>query len=187
MNARLEMPVNSREPRVVGTAPAGSAARELLQQLAELYAGLRELDALAGRKLAALRSADTAALHACASEECEQLTRIFRAQPQRNAAIARVAQSLPGCDPAERRLEELAARLPEPLASALRARNAALQEVAGELQRKNRMAAEVAQNLQTHIREIFAAVAGATQESLVYGPQGQRELSSTRCWVDAVG
>jgi hypothetical protein len=85
------------------------------------------------------------------------------------------------------RLKDIAARLPEPLASSLRARSTVLQTSAAELQRKNRLAGRVAQNLQSHIRGIFADVAAAAQESLVYGPQGQHETGRPRCWVDAVG
>ena len=159
-------------------------ARELGQHLAALHATLKQLTELANTKLAAMRQADTNALNACAAREEELLREVFRMEQARNAVLARLAQSL-HCPNV--RLTEIAARLPEPLASSLRARSLALKEIAGELQRRNKLAAIVAQNLQGHIRGVFADVASATQESLVYGPQGQHEMSSPRRWVDAVG
>lgn len=165
-------------------ADVTTTARELGQHLADLHALLKQLAELAGAKLAAMRQADTNALNACAAHEEELLREVFRTEQARNAVLARLAQSL-HCP--EVRLTEIADRLPEPLASSLRARSLALKETASELQRRNKLAASVAQNLQAHIRGIFADVASATQESLVYGPQGQHEMSSPRRWVDAVG
>lgn len=159
-------------------------ARALGQYLADLLATLKELTALATEKLAAMRQADTEALNRCAAREEELLRELFRRQQARNAELARLAQTLHCPQPC---LSEIITRLPEPLASSLWARSVALKEIAVELQRRNRLAASVAQNLQAHIRGIFADVASATQESLVYGPRGQHELSSPRRWVDAVG
>jgi hypothetical protein len=62
-----------------------------------------------------------------------------------------------------------------------------LRGVAEELQKKNRLAAEVARKLQSHIRDVFAAIAQATQETVVYGRNGQYEQATARQWVDAVG
>ena len=84
-------------------------------------------------------------------------------------------------------LGEIAGYLPEPTASAIRARSMALREMAQTLKRKNRLAAQVAQDLQTHIRGIFAELAKVNQEQVVYGPRGNHEQTSTRSWVDAVG
>ena len=175
--------------RQAASVPSGlpafeAEARELGQHLAELHATLKQLAELATEKLAAMRRADTEALNGCAAREEELLRDVFRRQQARNALLARLAQSL-HCP--EARLPEIADRLPEPLASSLRARSLALQETVGDLQRRNTLAATVARNLQAHIRGIFAEVASANQETLVYGPRGQHEISRPRCWVDAVG
>jgi flagellar biosynthesis/type III secretory pathway chaperone len=164
-----------------------TSVRDLTARLAELHAALTQLTELATDKLAALSRADAPGLQSCAAREEEILREVFRSEPRRKAALARVAHSLPGSAPAPLRLKDIAGRLPEPLASSLRARSTALQARAAELQRKNRLAGRVAQNLQAHIRGIFADVAAAAQESLVYGPQGQHETGRPRCWVDAVG
>lgn len=182
MTASLPQPPVLRHPATLGE-PLGA----LVQHLTTLHAALRQLAELAGEKLAALRGADAEALQLCAARELVLLKEVLGAQQERNALLARLAQSLRCPQPQATRLTEIADRLPEPLASSLRARSAALREVATELQRKNQLAATVARNLQAHIRGIFAEVAGAAQESLVYGCKGAHQTSSTRCWVDAVG
>jgi flagellar biosynthesis/type III secretory pathway chaperone len=161
--------------------------RELSQYLADLHDALKRLGALAAEKLAALRTANTAALRDCAVRENELVRQVLCDEQQRDAVLARLAQSLPGCPPKPVRLTELIEHLPEPLAGPLRARRAGLQEMATELQRKNRLVEAVVRNLQAHIRGVFAEVAKAAQESLVYGARGQHEVGSTRCCMDAVG
>jgi flagellar biosynthesis/type III secretory pathway chaperone len=163
------------------------AISDLAARLTELHAALEQLASVAADKLAALSRADAAALQDCAAREEEILREVFRGEPRRRAALARVAQSLHIQASQPMRLKDLVARLPEPQAASLRARSTVLQASAAELQRKNRLAGRVAQNLQSHIRGIFADVAMAAQESLVYGPQGQHETGRPRCWVDAIG
>jgi hypothetical protein len=170
-----------------GSSTLALIVRELSQHLSGLQAALQQLCETATDKLTALRRADTDALSACAAREEQLLKGVFRGEVERKAAIARVAQHLPCSTPQGARLYDIAEHLPEPLASALRARSVALRDVAAELQRKNKLAAGVARNLQGHIRGIFAEVAAAAQESVVYGPQGQHETGRPRAWVDAVG
>ena len=167
--------------------PLATAVGELLEQLARLQAALKALSELAAAKLAALRKADAAALADCAAREEALLKSLFGTERARDAAIASVAQSLRLAAAPRPRLRDLASRLPEPLASNLRARAAGLEEVARELQQKNGLAADVARRLHSHIRGVFADVATAAQESVVYGAQGQFEGGRPRCWVDAVG
>ena len=171
------------------STPAARAAllRELGAHLAGLHALMKKLAALADEKLAAMRRADTEALDGCTAREAELVQSAFADDAKRKAILARVAQSLHLPQPERARLSEIVARVPEPLASALAARNRALREIAAELQRKNRLAAKVAQNLQLHLRGLFAELAGAAQETRVYGPRGQHEGSRPRCWVEAVG
>lgn len=167
----------------IGRAPVD----ELLHYLGTLHASLKNLVTLANEKLAALRRADAAALVDCATREGVLVRDVLLGEQQRDALLARVAQRLPAEAGEVTTVSALAACLPEPVSSSLRARGAALRAVATELQRKNRVVAAVAQNLQAHIRGIFAELAKATQETLVYGAKGQPEASSTRCCVDAVG
>ncbi len=159
----------------------------VVQHFADLHAGLTELAAIADQKLTALRAADADALQRCTAREAAVLQRVLGAEQRRPALLARVAQSLQRPELVSARLNEIADHVPEPAASSLRARGLALRDIAGRLQRKNRLAALVARNLQGHLRDIFAAVAKAAQDSVVYGPQGRQHASDPRCWVDAVG
>lgn len=160
---------------------------ELMAYLDGLYATLKELTALADRKLDGLRSANADALHRCAAEESELLQNLFRSAQGRAALLARLAQALHQPDLRGVPLNQLADRLPEPRASTLRAKNVALQSAATELQRRNRISATVAQQLLGHLRGVFDELAQATQEAVGYGPQGKVETCSMQCWVDAVG
>ena len=184
-----ESVVSDGHPRIAGGAHRliAGAARELGQQLASLHAALKSLAELATTKLAAMRRADTAELERCAAREEALLREVVCSEQGRRALLARVAQELQYPEPARASLTDLTERLPEPLASSFRARNAALRETALELQRKNRLAAGVAHNLQSHLRGVFAEVAGIAQQPVGYGPQGQQAVGRPRCWVDAVG
>ena len=166
---------------------AMAAARELNDGLGGLHELLKQLVELADQKLAGMRAADTAALQACAAREAEVLEELARSDQERQATLARLAQALQIPKSARGCLSEITARIPEPLASALRARRLALREIAAQLQRKNKLAAGVAHNLQAHIRAVFAEVAKANQESVVYGPQGRHEQAGVLSWLDAVG
>ncbi|MEW6250007.1 MAG: flagellar export chaperone FlgN [Planctomycetota bacterium] len=165
---------------------AESLVRDALAQLAELQSALQQLGAMAGEKLAAMRRADAAALQDLAAREAPLLTELFRRESVRKATLARLAQTLQCAAAGRAVLTEIAARVRAPLRSCLQARMAALQSAAAELQRKNRLAAAVAQNLQAHVHGIFAAVAGSAPAP-VYGPRGQQAAGAGRRWVDAVG
>ncbi len=166
---------------------AAGSLDPLLRHLADLHASLRQLVALADDKLTAMRSADATALRDCALREEELVKRVLFEQQNRGALITRAAQGLPQAPPGTKQLKDLLPHVPEPLSSALQARRAALQQAASELRRKNRIVATVAQNLQAHIRGVFAELAKTAEESVVYGAGGQHETSTKRCWVDAVG
>src|SRR5262249_36140863 len=124
--------------------PLETYQRALLENLTTLHAHLRELTALAQRKLTAVRSADAAALQLLAQEEAAILTHVERNQAQRDAAMARIAQALRRADARCMPLHKLADTLPEPMRSALLARGAALRAAGHELQRNNAIVAKVA-------------------------------------------
>ena len=162
-------------------------ARELNEHLASLQSLLRQLLAQTVEKLDAIRQADTDRMERCAVGETELLEQVARTEQRRAAITARVAQDVPSARKGRLSLSELVDHLQEPLASVFRARNAALRQLATELQEKNALVARVARNLQTHIREIFAELAKVNQESVVYGPKGKHEQRVVRSWLDAVG
>jgi len=174
--------------------PAGAQAPTLDEQVGDLLAVLSTLHQLLKRllqlaraKLDAMRRADALALQRCAAEECGLLERVFAHEVRRNAALARLAQTLHWDDAPRARLSEIAQRLPEPFSSRLRARTAGLRRTANDLRQKNRLAADVARHLHDHIRAVFDDVARVNQESVVYGPSGKHEHRTNETWVDAVG
>lgn len=162
-------------------------ARQLDENVAGLHSRLRQLLELAQEKLAALRSANADALQSCAARESNLLEQVLHNEQERTAVLARLAQTLHLPAEHKQSLEHIADLLAEPRRSALRARNAALRDVATQLQEKNKLVARVAHNLQSHIRGVFAALAKVNQESIVYGPKGQHEQRNIRSWLDAVG
>lgn len=177
----LRLPTDAAVPDITATA------RAFLAHLADLQEVLGQLANTATEKLAALRRADAAALQTLTVTETELLQTLFHTAQERGAVLARLAQALQCPDLSNVRLGEIADRLPEPHASALRARSTALRAMTDELQRKNRIAGQVAQNLQQHIHSVFEALRGADQSTVGYGPQGKPETTSGERWVNAVG
>jgi hypothetical protein len=163
---------------------------ELLDALSALHELLKQLLELARAKLAAMRAADAPELQRCAARECGVLERLFERERRRDAVLARLAQSLHWDSTGPPRLSEVAAKLPDPFSSRLRAKTAGLRQTANELRRENRLAAEVAQHLHKHVRAVFEDIediARVNQESVVYGPNGRHEHRTSKTWVDAVG
>jgi flagellar biosynthesis/type III secretory pathway chaperone len=188
VNPRQTIPWNPRPLDDAATQPDMTRRVDALRAyLAALQAALTQLVALADEKLAAIRTGDAAGLTRCAEREAAMLEQVLLDQRRRDALLARLAQALQRPDLAGAALSEICRHLPEPQASVLTARGAALRELATQLQQKNRIVAEVARNLQAHIRGIFSDVAEAAQECVAYGARGQHEGHSRRYWVDAVG
>jgi len=173
------------DPR--GAPSLEQGVRELHENLAALQSLLRQLLEQADEKLAAIRGGETERLHRCAAREADLLEEVARVEQQRRALLARLAQGVPLALTPTAPLSEVLQHFPEPAASILRARSVALRQIATQLQEKNGLVARVAHNLQSHIGAIFAEVASANRESVVYGPKGQHEARYVRSWVDAVG
>ncbi len=168
-------------------ADLATVVPDLQVHLTGMHALLKQLTDAADVKLEGMRRADTETLRGCADREADLLQRVFDYAQGRPALVARVAQALHRDELKEVPLLQLADELPEPHAAALRAHSTALRQVSQELQRKNRIAARVAHNLQSHIHGIFADVAKVGQESCGYDVRGNPNVSTKRRWVDAVG
>lgn len=174
-------------PDQTPSAAVAACAAELNENLAALQELLRQLLGEAEEKLTAIKIADAERMQRCSARETDLLVEVSRVGQQRSAIFARLAQGLPTGQAPPRSLGEMCRRLPEPLSSVFRARSVGLQQAATRLQEKNRLVSLVAQNLQSHIRAIFATLAKDHQESVVYGPKGQHEQRNVRSWLDAVG
>jgi hypothetical protein len=161
--------------------------RRLIDSLAALHERLVSLAQIASAKLVALRAADVATLESLSATEVAELESLRSCDADREAILAGLAQHLPGLPGPLPKLAALADRLPEPLASQLRAKNEGLRAAARKLEEKNRLVADVARGLHAHVRGVFADLAGANQETVVYGRTGRHDPRVTRSWVDAVG
>lgn len=171
-------------------------AGKLCEALAETQRQTRALLDLAERKLVALRRADAAELNQCAREEASLVEEAQRTGCARKTVIARLAQRLRAPRLRNGSLAEIAARLPEPFSSSLKARSVPLRELAVALEEKNQLIARVARNLHQHIRAVFDALAQPEDEAAAYGPTGERPVANRsqsganrprKTWVDAVG
>ncbi len=169
------------------TTVVGTEADRLDACLGQLHGHLKTLLACADEKVGALRSADSAALQSISEREAQQLHAVFHAEQERKAILARLAQAMPDAALEQATLKELIPLLPEPTASRIQARSQGLREISKRLQEKNGFVADVAQRLQQHIRDVFADVAKANQESIVYQQDGRHRIDETRNWIDAVG
>jgi flagellar biosynthesis/type III secretory pathway chaperone len=172
-----------------GPPPAGLTpiVTELLGALGALQALLQRLTDLASQKLDTMRHADAGGLQSCTAMEHRLLAEVAGRQRERDAIVARLAQALQWPEATTASLAEIARHLPEPFSSYIAAKSRALGEIAGTLQQRNRLAASVARRLHAHVRSIFAELAKANQEPVVYGPSGQHEQSNSEAWVNAVG
>ncbi|MBN2447191.1 MAG: flagellar export chaperone FlgN [Phycisphaerae bacterium] len=170
------------------TPELGRAADALLTCFHVAYELLSKLLALADDKLDAIRRADAKRLNQNTHSELKLLQQIAVNDQERNAVLARIAQALRRPELKQGRASEIAAALPEPTSSRLRARISGLREVALNLRKKNDLVARVARDLQTHIRDIFAEVAKSQMETAVYDACGQHERhAKPRMIVDALG
>ncbi len=161
--------------------------RALLEALAEHQGLIESLLDVSREKMKSIRAADARSLHSCTSRESALLEKTLEFEQRRKAVVARLAQALHLPDPERLTLRQIAKELPEPYASAVRSRMLGLRAVAVELQHANRVAAIVARDLHRHIRDVFAALANANRESVVYGPQGREHLTTSKNILDAVG
>jgi|YNPNPStandDraft_1061719.scaffolds.fasta_scaffold66479_2 flagellar biosynthesis/type III secretory pathway chaperone len=189
MSAGRYVTVTADEPMRLSAASVAveAAFAEVCDSLGALSELLKGLVATAEQKLAAMRAADADGLQVCAAREGELLEQVGVVNRRRQAAIAQLAQALQVPADCEVNVWALARWLREPMGSILRARIRGLFELAERLRHLNAVAARVAQDLQSHIRAVFAEVAKANRESVLYGPEGQQEQGQVRSSVEAVG
>ena len=164
-----------------------SETGRLLASLTTVHERLVSLAQIADAKLTAMRAADVATLDALATQEAAEIELLKSCDGERESIVAGLAQRLPGLAGRLPKLGELSDALPEPHGSQIRAKNAGLRLAARKLEEKNQLVADVACGLHAHIRGVFADLAGANQETVVYARSGRHDPRMTRSWVDAVG
>lgn len=167
--------------------PDEADGRALVHILGELQTLLTRLVECADEKLHAIRCAGAEALQACVGREMQYLDELLAVERKRDAIVARIAQQLQ--QPSLRRapVQQTAEKFPEPLRSSIHARCMGLRQAAEKLQRKNRVAAEVAQGLQSHVRAVFGELAKACRDATTYSDTGRMRHTETQLVIDALG
>ncbi|MDX2198295.1 MAG: hypothetical protein SF069_04890 [Phycisphaerae bacterium] len=169
-------PRNARGALRIGGSPAAAAsakspAQAQALQRNNLDSGTVRLDG--GKRTKSLPASSNVNLKAAAHS-----ARPAKDQPAAEATAAALG---------ELRVTEVAAFLPQPMASQVGAAAIRLKGLGEELKRKNALVRDVTQGLQAHIRGIFASLAREGEESISYGPNGRESRNRVRTWVDAVG
>ncbi|MFO0839420.1 MAG: flagellar export chaperone FlgN [Phycisphaerae bacterium] len=165
----------------------GTSCSSLLAVLDRTQGLLTRLTELAGHKLDRLRSADADGLQRGAAAESALLDELLECGRTRHAVLTRLAQHLHWPQIVTARLSQIADRVPQPFASRIHAKNAALRAIATQLEKKNRLAAAVARGLHKHVRAIFDELTKSARAPVGYGRTGREEQAQTQLWVDAVG
>lgn len=161
--------------------------RALVDVMGELQALMTQLVDCSAAKLAAIRRASAGELQRCVATEMQCLDQLLATERKRDAIVARVAHRLQL--PALRRGSMLAVaeKFPEPLRSAIHARCVGLRKAAENLQQKNRVVAEVARGLQSHVKAVFDALAKAGQSETTYAGNGRMRHADKQLVIDALG
>ncbi len=158
----------------------------LLTEMKGLHEGLREA---IQRKLGAMRSADTDAIHAAAQRERELADRIRKEEGLRQVLMERIGQSM-GIGAVECRkmtVGSLAERVDEPAKSRLLVLGNELREVASEVARLNRVAGLVSSEMVRHFRNIYSTFNRGGVDRAVYGNTGRPKESAMPAMIDTTG
>lgn len=169
-------PRDARGTLRIGSSPAAAASPK---SASHAQASPRtNIESGPGRLDGAKRTKSLAASSASGHKAAPHLERPAKDQPAGEATAAALG---------ELRVTEVAAFLPQPMASQVGAAAIRLKGLGEELKRKNALVRDVTQGLQAHIRGIFASLARDGEESISYGPNGRESRNRVRTWVDAVG
>ncbi len=170
-------PRDTRGTLRIGSTPAAAAASP--KSASHAQASPRtHIESGPARLDGAKRTKSLAASSASGHKAAPHLERPAKDQPAAEATAAALG---------ELRVTEVAAFLPQPMASQVGAAAIRLKGLGEELKRKNALVRDVTQGLQAHIRGIFASLAREGEESISYGPNGRESRNRVRTWVDAVG
>lgn len=164
---------------------------QLVNQLAESLAGLRrlyeELVAVLGRKLDAMKRADSDALGSCGARERFLAGQIAEVEVGRKQLLGQLQGQL-GFD--ARRgvtISQVAERLDEPARSQLLVLAEGLRHLVTEADRLNQVGALVTKELLVHFRRVYEAMRMPQAGDGLYGPHGGREAVGAERLIDAVG
>jgi hypothetical protein len=160
---------------------------EVLDTLVRLH---EQMIATLDRQLAAARAADSQMMRQC-QEEIERLVgQVARAEIQRRSATGNLAveAGLPGATAGRGvTASRLAAALPEPARGRLTEQTARLRERVQEVDRLNRILADVSRRVLLHLRSAYETVAHAAGTTGVYAADGRLRQAQRSTVFEAVG
>lgn len=173
----------------MSTTLADKRITTLLDLLAELTAGHRELRAAVEGKIAAMRAGDPAAIRDAALVEQGIAQRLTERENLRRQLTVNIARGYGVGVEAARRMSaaQLAERIGGPDAERLREAAGGLKALVAEVARRNHVAELIAQNVLRHVKLAFAAMTAGAQTTTGYSPGGETRMGANELILDAVG
>jgi hypothetical protein len=159
----------------------------LLETLVRLH---EQMIATLDRQLAAARAADSETMRQCQEQTEELVRQVARAEAQRRATSQGLAVRL-GIDAtaAGRGVTagRLAMALPEPTRTRLMQETGRLRQRVQEVDRLNRVLADVSRRILVHLKKAYEAVAQVAGTTGVYAANGRLQQAQRSTMFDAVG
>jgi hypothetical protein len=159
----------------------------MLEQLVRLH---EQMIATLDRQLAAARAADSDGMRQC-QEQTEQLVRQVAQVEAQRRALSRDLAIEAGIDggPAGRGVtaSRLAAALPEPQRSRLTQQAGLLRQRVQEVDRLNKLLADVSRRILVHLKSAYEMVSRAAGTTGVYAANGQLRQAQRSTVFEAVG
>jgi len=160
---------------------------EVLDTLVRLH---EQMISALDRQLAAARAADSQTMGQC-QEQIEELARQIATEETRRRHVTRslaVEAGLPGATVGRGvTASRLATAMPEPARTRLAEQTALLRERIQEVDRLNRILADVSRRVLLHLRSAYETVAGAAGTTGVYAANGRLRQAQRSTVFEAVG
>ncbi len=166
-----------------------SRSRDLVALMCDLKELHEELLSVIGQKLAAMRRADTDALNSCLARERFLSDRIRQQEGLRQQLVRLMGQEigLPAEAAQQLSLRDLAEELGEPRRAQLLGLAASVREVLAAIDRSNKVATLVTEEMLKHFRRVYAAMARAGHSAGTYSSGGELTTDRPARVFEAVG
>ncbi len=164
--------------------------KQLLDLLATLVRLHEQMIATLDRQLAAARAADSETMHRCQEQTEELVRQIARTEAQRRTLSREmaVAAGIAGADQGRGvTASRLAAALPEPVRTRLTEQASLLRERIQEVDRLNKVLAEVSRSILVHLRSACDAVARMAGTTGVYAANGKLREAQRSTVLEVMG
>jgi len=166
-----------------------SRSRDLVALMCDLKKLHEELLSVIQQKLGAMRRADTDALNSCLAREQFLSDRIRQQEGLRQQLVQLIGQEIGISAEAAQHLSlrELAEELGEPRRAQLLGLAGSVREVLAAIDRSNKVATLVTEEMLKHFRRVYAAMARAGDSAGTYSPGGELTTDRPARVFEAVG